>query len=199
MFTAFAVATVIMYNPEDHASSVVLVQQEDGTGTAVHIKNGYFLTAAHVLERNQKSVKLSTNKDQQIQAQVLWTSAFYDIALLHTTDSASIAYNPINCSPLVFGEELRFAGNPSRLSFISIWGRVAGDYQYDISPRWYRVIPVNTTIVPGMSGGPVLDYKNNIRGINVGGLFYTLNFSETFTNISFIVSAEDICFLLKKY
>jgi serine protease Do len=200
MFTAFAVLAVAIHDPVEYTNSTVLLQQEHGKGAAVHIKNGYFLTAAHVLTHNQKTVKLVTSTQTEIEANVLWVSNLYDIALLHSSDNYSsvISYNYIDCRPAIFGEELRFEGNPARLDFITIWGRVAGDYQYAISPRWNRVLPVNTTIVPGMSGGPALDYRGNIRGINVGGLSYNMNFSDTFTNISFIVSAEDICSLLKR-
>jgi len=188
------------YKHVDYDSSILLVQQNDAKATAVHLGQGYFLTAAHILLPNQNTVNLLTNKNNEISASVVWVSKAYDIAFMHTTDERSnnIEHAAIDCRPLIFGEDLRFAGNPDKLNFINIWGKVAGDYQNNISHLWHRVIPVNVTIVPGMSGGPALDYKGNIRGINVGGLLYNMMFSSSFTNISFIVSSEDICHLLNR-
>ena len=68
---------------------------------------------------------------------------------------------------------------------------------------WKRAIPVNATILPGMSGGAVVDDNDDLRGINVGTLravsgMTPMGPQASFTGISYIVEAEDICFLMGK-
>jgi hypothetical protein len=84
--------------------------------------------------------------------------------------------------------------------FIHTWGRVSSQ-ALEIPSMWKRAIPVNATIIPGMSGGAVLDSNGNLRGINVGTLTAVVGMTPfgpqtSFTGIAYFVSSSDICFLL---
>jgi S1-C subfamily serine protease len=68
---------------------------------------------------------------------------------------------------------------------------------------WKKALPVNSTIIPGMSGGAVINNKNELKGINVGTMTAIVGMTPlgpmtSFTNISYIVEAADICFLMGK-
>lgn len=188
------------------AIPVVLAYSEtqQNRSSAVHIGAGYFLTASHVLGSEQKQVVLETNLKQRLVADVLWSATEYDISLLYTEhyDSVEITSYSIDCSPLEIGDELRFIGNPANASFITTWGRVSS-YKTSVDNMWRRIVPVDASIVPGMSGGAAVDENNRLRGINVGTLIAIVGMTPmgpdaSFTGISYIVETADICFLMGK-
>lgn len=186
-----AIPVVIAYNEAQNSRS-----------SAVHIGDGYFLTAYHILGKEQKSVVLETNLNQKLLADVLWSSKDYDITLMYSEyyDLADISQYFIDCTPLNISDELRFIGNPSDATFITVWGRVSS-YKISIDEMWKKVVPVNAAIVPGMSGGAAVDINNRLRGINVGTLMGVsgitpFGIQSSFTGISYIVEAQDICFLM---
>jgi S1-C subfamily serine protease len=179
------------------SSTVKLVLGESSKASAVHVGNGYFLTAAHAIREDVTKLNLVTSSGQNMEAVVLWKAINNDLAVLHVTDDLSnLSFSKLDCSPLTVGDHLKFIGMPGRLDFIQTHGRVAGDYQYDMMPLWKRVIPVDGVIIPGMSGGAVLDERGYLRGINVGTMVGNMGFMSSYTGISYILSGEDICFLL---
>lgn len=195
-----------MFSKQELAIPVVLAYNESqqNRSSAVYIGDGYFLTASHILGRDQKQVVLETNLEQRLVADVLWSAREYDISLLYTEhyDSVEIASYSIDCSPLEIGDELRFIGNPVNATFITLWGRVSS-FETSVDNMWRRIIPVDASIVPGMSGGAAVDEDNRLRGINVGTLRAVVGMTPmgpdaSFTGISYIVEAEDICFLMGK-
>jgi S1-C subfamily serine protease len=191
---------------EDKAMPVLMAYSEDQSSrsSAVYIGNGYFLTAAHILSSNQSELVMETNIGQKLVAELLWASTSYDISLFHSEhyDSVYISSYSIDCSALSIGDELQFIGNPTNIDFVNTWGRVARD-EIEIPNMWKRAIPVNATILPGMSGGAVIDDRGKLKGINVGTLRAVSGMSPmgpqaSFTGISYIVESADICFLMGK-
>lgn len=211
LLTVLILGAILLYNSknikqiEETAIPVVLAYNEtqERYSSAVYIGNGYFLTAAHILANDQKTVVLETNLNQVLVAELLWSANEYDISLLYARDYdlVNIDQFDLDCAPLLIGDELRFIGNPANLKFISTWGRVSS---FETSAGiWRRVIPVDAVIIPGMSGGAAVDENNQLRGINVGTLRAIVGMTPmgpdaSFTGISYIVESSDICFLLKK-
>lgn len=184
--------------------AVLLIENEGraARASAVHIGNGYFLTAHHVLSDDQTELTLLTNTEEQIEVNVLWSSIDYDISLLFSVDldHETLSSYDIDCSPLTVGDELQFVGNPSDVDFASVWGRVSSE-RVNVPDMWESVIPVNANILPGMSGGPAIDENGNLRGVNVGTLTAVSGMSPfgpqvSFSGISYIVEAFDLCFLM---
>lgn len=216
-FLYFAVVALIMglltyisithvYNvqqSDDLAIPVVkLYNETGGRSSAVHIGQGYFLTVSHAFSDDQEVLGLETNKGDTISADVIWDSRSYDIALLHSElyQNVKIDYYEIDCSRLEVGDKLSFIGNPTHVDFAKSWGRVSTEKTQDVS-IWRSVLVVNGAIIPGMSGGAAIDGKNRLRGINVGLLTHQTGNSmmgpiRTFTNFSYIVPSDDICFLM---
>lgn len=191
---------------EEKAIPVLLAYNGDQTNrsSAVYIGNGYFLTATHILEEDQEQLVMETSLEQKLVADLLWSSYSYDVSLLHSKDydQADLDHYEINCDPIYLGQELKFVGYPVHLDFIHAWGRVASK-SFEVPNMWHRVTPVNATIIPGMSGGAVVDEQGYLRGLNVGT--HRASVGQTamgpqasFTGISYIVEASDICFLMGK-
>jgi S1-C subfamily serine protease len=190
----------------EKAIPVLLAYNEDQTdrSSAVYIGDGYFLTAAHSISKDQKKMVMKTSLGQTLIADLLWSSVSYDVSLFYFSDYDLVDINSyaIDCSPLFIGDNLRFVGSPAHADFVNTWGKVSAT-EIEVPNMWKRVIPVNATILPGMSGGAAIDDKNNLRGINVGTLRAVSGMSITgpqvsFTGISYIVEAKDICFLMGK-
>lgn len=191
---------------DELAIPVVLAYNEtqQNRSSAVYIGDGYFLTASHIIGNDQKQIVMETNLEQKLVADVLWSASDYDISLLYSEhyDSVDIDSYSIDCSPLKIGDELRFIGNPTNAYFITTWGRVSS-YKTSVDGMWNKITPVDAVIVPGMSGGAAVDENNRLRGINVGTLRAMVGMTPmgpdaSFTGISYIVEAEDICFLMGK-
>lgn len=182
-----------------HPVVKLTIEEIQGHASAVHIGNGFFITVNHALSDETNSVLLQSTKwELPTSADVLWTSKIYDIAYLDATDEFEIDHYDISCEPLVTGQELEFHGNPGSLEDIITYGKVSN--QNEISDFiWKSVVVVNTTILPGMSGGAVLNDNKELVGIIVGtNMRQTGPYSSSHTEISFIVPSTTICKLLNK-
>jgi S1-C subfamily serine protease len=203
---ALLVSVFLLPKPvaEPKAIPVLLAYNEaqNNRSSVVHIGNGYFLTAAHILGKDQTQLVMETSLGQRLIADLLWSSHQYDISLLYSKDydQVSIEQYDLDCGKVTLGQELIFVGNPTHLNFIHTWGRVSSD-AIEVPMMWRRAIPVNAAILPGMSGGAVLDTDGNLKGINVGTMtaisgMTALGPQVSFTGLSYIVEASDICFLM---
>lgn len=176
--------------PAPLPSAIVKVLVGEGHGSGVHIGDGYILTAAHVTQG--KTVKLRLTDGTEIEAETLWENRAYDVALLRT--QARVAVAPLACRTAALGERLTAHGNPMVLEFVSADGKVAGAAR-EFGP-WKSVLPVDMTIVMGMSGGPVLDANGNVVGISVGVLLGNLMGFPSLTGFGAIVPSSAVCTLM---
>ena len=163
----------------------------NGHGSAVHIGNGFLITAAHVVRGGDPGVILDDGSKQA--AHVLWANNEHDIALVRT--DSTMASARMDCRVASAGERVSMRGNPAALDFVTAHGRVAGK-ETSVGP-WKRVLPIDGTIVMGMSGGPVFADDGRLIGINVGVLVAPINgMFPSLTGFGFIVPASAVCDLL---
>ena len=188
-----ALAVTSSTKSEPLSNSVVKVVVPGGHGSATHIGNGYYVTAAHVVA-SQMEVQIKTSTGQAGKAEILWASTKYDIALLHSGLEGVNAAR-LECRTPDQGEAIEFRGNPSELEHISTWGRVSGHAR--IHPGfWHNAMPVDGVIAPGMSGGAVFDNGGDLVGVNVGLMMMRIGFGGSPSGIGFIVPAETVCGLM---
>jgi S1-C subfamily serine protease len=180
---------------------VVVLSSIAGSSSAVHIGGGYFLAANHGISPDEASVELrSPGDDTAHVAGVLWKSLMYDIALVYAPTLETIDSYSLSCDVLTVGQNLQFHGNPGYLTGISTWGRVAGPERELPTSPWATVVPVDAVIIPGMSGGSVINEHNQLAGIMVGTLIMSPNpFSTTFTGISYIIPGNRLCNLIHRW
>jgi|GEM_PF-3543475 len=181
-----AVADVTLANP------VVKVALERGHGSATHIGNGYYVTAAHVVA-DKGEITLKDSAGETEKAEVLWYSRKYDIALLRSEMRVQKA--GLECRRPAFRENLELRGNPINLEHISTWGRVAGGVK-TLENAWHKVLPIDGSIAGGMSGGGVFDLDGDLVGVNVGAMVQPMGLYGTFVGISYIVPADVVCDLM---
>lgn len=176
--------------PELPGSTVKLIAKQ-GHGSAVHIGNGYYITAMHVVG-DETSVKVKTDDGLLSDATVLWGNKAHDIALVRGPDD--VQASELECRTAPQGETIHSRGNPMNLEFINSGGRIAG-VEGTIGP-WASALPVDMTIVMGMSGGPVFDADGDVIGIMVGVLVAPMGFGGSLTGLGTIVPSSAVCTLL---
>lgn len=174
--------------------SVKLVSSGGGHGSATHIGNGIYITAAHVVkDATEMSVKYDNGRNAT--ADVLWTNTKYDIALMHS-DVEGVDVASLECRTPIRNESLMLSGNPQSLEFVDTWGKVMGG-ELTIEPEWEKVIPVDGVVVPGMSGGGAFDIDGDLVGVTVGTMAFQMNYmSVSLVPVSYIVPSSVVCFLM---
>jgi S1-C subfamily serine protease len=175
-------------------------QRQQGRSSAVHIGNGYFLASYHAVVEHV-DVTLRSPADETLhEGKVLWISPTHDIAFVHAPSLAGALSYQLACEPLQIGQQLEFRGSPDGLEGLTTWGRVAGPPRSITRPAWQNVVPVDAVILPGMSGGSVMDQNGRLAGIVIGT--YTMSTdmfaSRSYTGISYIVPGETLCVLLNR-
>lgn len=175
------------------AKPVVKVTLTQGHGSGFHIGKGYIVTAAHVVGVASE-VGIQSTDGQKRTATVLWANKAHDIALLRMDDFDGLASSPLACVTPQNGDKLIAEGNPLFMEFLTTRGYVAGEPR-EIGP-WKIGVPVDLSLLMGMSGGPVLDEFGNVVGVTVGFMAAPMGFAKSWTDFGVIVSGEVVCDLM---
>ena len=177
--------------------AVIQVITSSGHGSAVHIGNGFALTATHVT-RGGKDLKYRAPGEAEATraVEVLWENAAYDIALIRLGDYASLASANLECRAPVIGEPISMVGNPLALKDVITYGHVAGTPTL-IGP-WGAAMPVDGSLAGGMSGGGMFDADGDLIGINVGIAMQPFGIALAPVGISLVVPGNTICDLLAR-
>lgn len=177
-------------------TAVVKVLVGSGHGSGVHLGGGYVLSAAHVVD-DVKEVKLKSSIGDIQTAEVLWTNAEYDVALLRASRPERFASSRLSCKEPKPGTFIRADGNPANMEFVSVYGQVSGNARTVV--HWRNVIVTNITVVPGQSGGPIYDDSGEVVAITVGVMLApTSMFSASIVGIGYAVPASTVCDLMAR-
>lgn len=137
-----------------------------GSGVIVD-RNGFILTNYHVVEGAHSIEILFAQDKKRIQAQLVGMDEKTDLALLKI--SPQKAMKPLDfgdSDKLRVGDVVLAIGNPFGFAhtvtsgIISAKGRVIGTGPYD------RFLQTDAMIHPGNSGGPLIDMRGRVIGIN---------------------------------
>ena len=137
-----------------------------GSGVIISSK-GYIVTNYHVIKDANKIDVLFAHNKLMAQAVVVGSDSKTDIALLKVKVKHKLT--PLswgNSNALKIGDLVLAIGNPFGYShtvtsgIISAMGRVIGTGPYD------NFLQTDATIHPGNSGGPLLDVRGRVIGIN---------------------------------
>ena len=180
---------------EKHAGSVVEIQatfpgtydmfgQQTGGGQAlgtgfVVSADGYILTNAHVVSESGQAVstvlvtfKGGGTQGAQVEGTVLGADESTDVALIKVDPSQTPGLVPIplgDSSKATVGEEVVAIGNPLGLDFSLSSGVVSATDRELQSPNGATItggIQTDAAINSGNSGGPLINAKGQVIGIN---------------------------------
>lgn len=139
----------------------------DGGSATPVTADGYFLTADHVLEHmgGRRVFVIYGPNGRSAPARVVWRSAAGDIAILHAPLSTPDYYEWTPADKwLPAGSVVTHGGIAT--SRQGSYGKLATTIAPDSAWSGTRHFKIDLPLQPGDSGGPVLDAKGRLIGIN---------------------------------
>jgi len=147
-------------------NDIEIAETREGTGFFVNT-DGLILTNYHVIEDAQ-TLNVITKDQKSYPAKVVGADILSDVALIQIKPDFKVKPVKMGDSTLVkVGQWVLAMGNPLGLDFFSSAGIVSG-----FGPPgpnyigFYDFIQADLNIQPGNSGGPLLNHKGEVVGIN---------------------------------
>ena len=140
-----------------------------GSGFVID-KAGHIVTNYHVVE-HARSVDVSFSNNESMKAKVVGTDPSTDIAVLQV-DAHSRALTPLvlgNSDAVRVGDSVVAIGNPFGYDRTVTTGIVSALQRVIQAPNSYsidHVIQTDAALNKGNSGGPLLDARGNVIGVN---------------------------------
>jgi S1-C subfamily serine protease len=166
-------ATQVVSTPsvDPFGSPFPRAQQAKALGSGFVIdKAGHVVTNYHVVE-NSRSVQVSFSNNESLNARVVGTDPSTDIAVLKV-DAHSRALTPLplgNSDVVHVGDSVVAIGNPFGLERTVTTGIVSALQRVIQAPNDYsidHVIQTDAALNKGNSGGPLLDARGRVIGVN---------------------------------
>ncbi len=148
-------------------------QQVEGVGTGVIVdSNGYILTNSHVIrDGNAKSIHVLFENGEKQEAELLWNEPSLDLAIVKVDKTGLPLAELGDSDKLIVGEPAIAIGNPLGLEFqrTVTSGIISGlnrSIQISEDTVIENLIQTDASINNGNSGGPLLNSKGQVIGIN---------------------------------
>ncbi len=153
--------------------SVASVRTQDGSGTGFLVdSNGTIVTNAHVVGTNRQVQVRFDDKGDYHDAQVLSVDASTDLAAIKIAASDAQGIRPLQLSDsdtVQVGDSAIAIGYPLGLDRTATAGIISGLERQIESPNGFsidKVIQTDAPVNPGNSGGPLLNAKGQVIGVN---------------------------------
>ena len=163
-------ANVVRIARQVSPAVVSVAQQEGGSGSGVIVRpDGVVLTNAHVVGMS-RTVRVGLADGRRVDGRVIGRDPALDVAVVRI-DAANVPVAPIGDSDrLEVGQTAIAIGNPLGLERTVTTGVISA---VNRSPRGISLdglIQTDAAISPGNSGGPLLDSRGRVIGINTAVL-----------------------------
>src|SRR5579883_1389021 len=142
-----------------------------GTGFVIH-RAGYVVTNHHVIE-GADEIRVRLADERELPARLVGSDERTDIALLKVDGAGDLPVAPLGDSDRIeIGEWVVAIGNPFGLDHTVTVGIVSGKERRDVRPGgvggsgFYDFIQTDASINVGNSGGPLLDLRGEVIGMN---------------------------------
>jgi serine protease Do len=153
-----------------------------GSGLVID-KNGHILTNEHVVDDHiEITVALESNRDYQ--AEVIGVDKLTDLALIkiEVPEDIELTAAPLgNSDSVQVGEWVIAVGNPYGFDRSVSFGIVSGKGRVlnvpSLTPLINDFIQTDAAIAPGSSGGPLVNLRGEVIGINSRGVGRTQGFT----------------------
>lgn len=174
--SVISIRTVKRTDPNTSRFSFLFpIEEEDtevlgiGAGFIIH-RNGMILTNEHVIrDAEELAVKLFNGK--RYHGKVIWSDSSYDIALIQTNARKPFLPLPLGSSKKSkVGELVMSIGNPLGLEHSISTGVISGKNRAlafsNTDKAFDDIIQTDCAINPGSSGGPLMNLKGEVIGMN---------------------------------
>ena len=153
--------------------SVASVRTQDGSGTGFLVdSNGTIVTNAHVVGTSKQVQVRFDDKGDYHDAQVLSVDASTDLAAIKIDASDAQGIRPLQLADsdgVQVGDSAIAIGYPLGLDRTATAGIISGLERQIESPNGFsidKVIQTDAPVNPGNSGGPLLNAKGQVIGVN---------------------------------
>ena len=174
--------------------SVVMLKNERGLGSGFVLdNNGLVITNRHVVSGGDKQFQLIGDGGIKTEGKVIYVDRKLDFALVRSSGLKKIKPLPIcYASYPTPGQSVVALGSPEGLAgtvtrgIVSAVRNPTGDLE-GVAPNYVTLIQTDASISPGNSGGPLVNNRGEVIGIN------TFNIdSGRSQNLNFAVSMVDV-------
>ena len=169
-------------------AAVVTISSSRGTGSGFFVSDGHIITNQHVVG-DSRFVKVKLASGREIAGEVLRSDRKRDVALVKT-ESIGAKTIGIRLSEPNVGEDVYAIGSPlsEKLSGTMTKGILSG-HRILSEQRW---IQSDVAVLPGNSGGPLIDASGRVVGISCIGLASGMANLNFFVPIGEAVSKLDL-------
>ena len=155
---------------EDAGSSVAGIGQRWGIGSGIVLGTGRVLTNAHNVRGSQVTVTFADGRTAE--GNVAGHDADGDLAVIEA-DTGQVPALPWSTAAPAIGTPVFALANPGGRGLRVTFGSVSGIDRTFRGPRGLRItgnLEHTAPLLPGSSGGPVLDVQGQLLGINTNRL-----------------------------
>ena len=154
-------------------NGAIMPEEDIGTGFFIN-NNGDILTNFHVIG-NASKIDVSFLKYKNVKANIIGTDPSSDIAIIHINPKGRKIIHVVlgNSNNLKVGERVMAIVNPYNLYQTVTTGIISGLKRSLVFPtaRFYgNIIQTDAAINFGNSGGPLVNYRGHVIGINTAKL-----------------------------
>ena len=173
--------------------SVVLIETNLGLGSGfVYDMKGHIITNHHVIE-DADTIQVTFLDGNITSANVVGMDIYSDIAVIKVDPEVTTLYPVVlgSSSKLTVGESVAAMGNPFGLSDTLTAGIVSSVERTMEAAGNYviiDVIQIDAAVNPGNSGGPLVNLKAQVVGVNTAIQSET----GTFTGIGFAIPSDTV-------
>jgi S1-C subfamily serine protease len=173
--------------------SVVLIQTDLGLGSGfVYDLKGHIITNQHVID-GAETIQVTFLDGTISSASVVGMDIYSDLAVIKVNPEVTTLYPVVlgSSSELTVGEPVAAMGNPFGLSDTLTVGVVSSLERTLDSAGGYviiDIIQIDAAVNPGNSGGPLVNVKGQVVGVNAAIQSET----GTFTGIGFAIPSDTV-------
>ena len=192
--------TTIVEQVEDYW---FMPQQLEGVGTGVIVdSNGYILTNSHVVrDGNAQSIHVLFENGEKQEGQLLWNEPVLDLAIVEVDKTGLPVAELGDSDSIIVGEAAIAIGNPLGLEFQrTVTSGIISGLNRTIQTENVLIenlIQTDASINNGNSGGPLLNSRGQVIGINTAkiqsaeGLGFSIPINEAKVIIEEVIENGD--------
>jgi len=169
-------------NPTVHGSGVI------------YKSNGHIITNAHVVE-NVKNLTCVLSDGTMLPANVLYSDKDADLAIIKIDKLGLTPVTMADKSSVVSGKTAIAIGTPISMSMRNtVTKGIVSGVDVALDGSYYKLIQTDATVNPGNSGGPLLNIKGELIGINSSKYA-----SISIDNVAFAIPVDTVQYAISQF